>query len=131
VKLLGSTVGARALLPHRRQQPDTRRDGYHPRDRQRSACRPCARDVTATIRTVFAQTDADQARETWRRVANGSRPRFPRPAQRLDAAEADVPASLAFHLRAPAPAVEQHPLDASEHGKPALRFLRDAPDLGL
>ena len=52
--------------------------------------------VAATIRTVFAQPDATSAREQWRRVADGLRPRYPRLADLLDAAEADVLAYLAF-----------------------------------
>jgi putative transposase len=52
--------------------------------------------VAATIRTVFVQPDAARARETWRRVADGFRPRFPRLAELLDAAEADRLAYLAF-----------------------------------
>lgn len=42
------------------------------------------------------QPDAPSAREQWRRVADGFRPRFPRLAELLDAAEADVLAYLAF-----------------------------------
>src|ERR1051326_8084243 len=34
--------------------------------------------VAATIRTVFYQADAESARSTWRRVADGFRPRWPR-----------------------------------------------------
>ena len=52
--------------------------------------------VAATIRTVFAQPTAAQAREQWRRVADGFRERFPRLAALLDEAESDVLASLAF-----------------------------------
>ncbi len=52
--------------------------------------------VAATIRTVFAQPDAALARETWRRVADSFRSRFPKLAQLLDEAEADVLAYLAF-----------------------------------
>jgi len=52
--------------------------------------------VAATIRTVFVQPDATSARETWRKVADSFRPRFPRVATLLDAAEADVLAYLAF-----------------------------------
>ena len=51
--------------------------------------------VAATIRTVFAQPDAPLAREQWRRVADGFRARFPRLAQLMDEAEADVLAYLA------------------------------------
>jgi transposase-like protein len=52
--------------------------------------------VAATIRTVFAQPDAVSARAQWRRVADGFRDRFPRLADLLDEAEADVLAYLAF-----------------------------------
>jgi putative transposase len=52
--------------------------------------------VATTIRTVFAQPEPDQARAQWRRVADGFRPRFPRLAELLDEAEADVLAYLAF-----------------------------------
>jgi putative transposase len=55
-----------------------------------------AQMVAATIRTVFAQPDARSAQEQWRRVADGFRPRYPRLADLLDAAEADVLAYLAF-----------------------------------
>jgi putative transposase len=50
----------------------------------------------ATIRTVFAQPDAAAAREQWRKVADTFRARFPRLAELLDAAEADVLAYLGF-----------------------------------
>ncbi len=46
--------------------------------------------VAATIRTVFAQPDAVSAREQWRRVADGFRERFPRLADLMDDAEADL-----------------------------------------
>ncbi len=52
--------------------------------------------VAAPIRTVFGPPDAPRAREQGRRVADGFRPRFPRWAALLEAAEADVLASLAF-----------------------------------
>ena len=52
--------------------------------------------VAATIRTVFVQPDAASARETWRRVADQLRPRFPRVAQLLDAAEDEVLTYLSF-----------------------------------
>ena len=55
-----------------------------------------AQMVAATIRTVFVQPDAATAREQWRRVADGFRPRHPRLAALLDDAEADVLAYLAF-----------------------------------
>lgn len=50
--------------------------------------------VVATIRTVFAQPEAEMARETWRQVAEGFRLRFPKLAVLLDEAEADVLAYL-------------------------------------
>jgi putative transposase len=52
--------------------------------------------VAATIRTVFAQPDPASAREQWRRVADGFRPRYARLADLLDEAEPDVLAYLAF-----------------------------------
>jgi Transposase, Mutator family len=52
--------------------------------------------VAATIRTVFLQPDAESARSTWRRVADGFRPRWPRLAQLLDTAEEEVLTYLAF-----------------------------------
>jgi transposase-like protein len=50
--------------------------------------------VAATIRTIFAQPTAEQAREQWRRVADGFREPWPRLAALMDAAEADVLAYL-------------------------------------
>jgi putative transposase len=58
--------------------------------------KPAAQMVAATIRTIFVQPDADTARTTWRRVADGFRERFPRLAVLLDTAEADVLAYLGF-----------------------------------
>ncbi len=52
--------------------------------------------VAATIRTVFAQPDPDGAREQWRRITESLRPRFPRLADLLAEAAADVLAYLAF-----------------------------------
>src|SRR6266568_2573288 len=52
--------------------------------------------VAATIRTVFAQPDATAAREQWRRVADTFRARFPRVAELMNDAEADVLAYLTF-----------------------------------
>lgn len=46
--------------------------------------------VGATIRTVFAQPDAESACEQWRRGADGFRHRFPRLAELMDEAEEDV-----------------------------------------
>ena len=52
--------------------------------------------VAATIRKVFAQPYAAAAHEQWRRVADGFRARWPRLADLLDEAEAEVLAYLAF-----------------------------------
>jgi putative transposase len=52
--------------------------------------------VAATIRTVFVQPDPAGAREQWRKVADGFRGRYPRLADLLEDAEADVLAYLAF-----------------------------------
>ncbi len=52
--------------------------------------------VGATIRTVFAQPDGENAREQWRRVAEGFRCRFPRLSELMDEAEEDVLAYSAF-----------------------------------
>ena len=51
--------------------------------------------VATTIRTVFVQVEADAAREQWRRIADGFRPRYERLADLLDVAEPDVLAYLA------------------------------------
>ena len=52
--------------------------------------------VAATIRTVFVQPDAASAHAQWRQVADGFRPRFPKLAALLDAAEEEVLAYLSF-----------------------------------
>lgn len=52
--------------------------------------------VAASIRTAFVQPTPEAARAQWRQVADGFRARWPRLADLLDAAEADVLAYLAF-----------------------------------
>ena len=52
--------------------------------------------VGATIRTVFAQPDAESAREQWRRVSDGFRSRFLRLAELMEEAEEDVLSYAAF-----------------------------------
>jgi transposase-like protein len=52
--------------------------------------------VAATIRTVFAQPDAESTRTQWRRVRDQLAERFQRLAALLDEAEADVLAYLGF-----------------------------------
>jgi putative transposase len=46
--------------------------------------------VGASIRTVFAQPDAQGAREQWRRVSEGFGSRFPRLSELMEEAEEDV-----------------------------------------
>jgi putative transposase len=52
--------------------------------------------VGATIRTVFAQPDAQSAREQWLRVSDGFRSRFSRLAELMEEAECDVLSYAAF-----------------------------------
>jgi putative transposase len=52
--------------------------------------------VGATIRTVFAQPDAQSAREQWRRVSEGFRHRLGRLSELMEEAEEDVLAYAAF-----------------------------------
>lgn len=52
--------------------------------------------VGATIRTVFAQPEAESAHLQWRRVADGFRDRFSKLAALMDEAEEDVLAYAAF-----------------------------------
>jgi transposase-like protein len=52
--------------------------------------------VGATIRTVFAQPDAQGAHEQWRRVTVGFRSRFPRLAELMEEAEEAVLSYAAF-----------------------------------
>ena len=54
------------------------------------------RVVAAFIATAFAQDDAAAARAQWRQVADQIRPRVPKLAQMMDAAEADVLAYMSF-----------------------------------
>jgi putative transposase len=52
--------------------------------------------VATAIRTVFAEPEADSARQRWRQVADGFRKAYPKLATLLDDAEADVLAYLPF-----------------------------------
>jgi len=54
------------------------------------------RVVSAFIGTAFAQDDAASARDQWRRVADQLRPKLPKLAGFLDAAETDVLAYMTF-----------------------------------
>ena len=46
--------------------------------------------VGASIRTVFAQPDAQSTRQQWRRMADGFRHRFARLAELMEGAEEDI-----------------------------------------
>jgi transposase-like protein len=52
--------------------------------------------VAAMIRTVFAEHSAEAARDQWRKVADGLRPKFRKLAELMDAAEPDVLAYMSF-----------------------------------
>jgi transposase-like protein len=52
--------------------------------------------VAATIRTVFAQPEAEMAHQQWRQVADSLRLRYPKLAALLEEAEADVLAYSTF-----------------------------------
>lgn len=52
--------------------------------------------VGATIRTVFAQPDAQSAHQQWRKVSDGFRCRFPKLAELMEEAEEDVLSYAAF-----------------------------------
>ena len=54
------------------------------------------RIVSAWVGTAFAQDDAIAARKQWRQVADQVRPRVPKLASLMDAAEADVLAYMDF-----------------------------------
>lgn len=53
-------------------------------------------DVAAAIRQAFDQPDRKHAGETWQRVADQLRPRWPKLADLIDASEHDVLAYMAF-----------------------------------
>ena len=52
--------------------------------------------VAAAIRQAFEQPDRIHAAETWHRVADQVRPRWPRLADLVDASEHDVSACMSF-----------------------------------
>jgi putative transposase len=54
------------------------------------------RVVAAFIATAFAQEDAETARSQWRQVADQLRPKVPKLALLMDAAESDVLAYMSF-----------------------------------
>jgi len=58
--------------------------------------RPQQQMVAAAIRTAFVQEDQDQARQQWRETADKLRERFPKLGERMDEAEDEVLAFMAF-----------------------------------
>ena len=52
--------------------------------------------VSAAVKTVFAETDRDQAHARWREVADSLRERFRDVAELMDEAEHDVLAYMTF-----------------------------------
>ena len=54
------------------------------------------RVVSAFVATAFAQNDAESAKQQWRRVADQLRPKVPKLAALMDAAEEDVLAYMHF-----------------------------------
>jgi transposase-like protein len=54
------------------------------------------RVVAAFVGTAFAQEDAEAARSQWRQVADQLRPKLPKLAAQMDAAETDVLAFMSF-----------------------------------
>ena len=52
--------------------------------------------LAAMLRTIFARDTREAAHEQWRKVADGSRERFPGVAELMDGAEHDVLAHRAF-----------------------------------
>ena len=69
------------------------------------------RIVSAWIGTAFAQDDAAAARKQWREVADQVRPRVPRLATLMDAAEVDVLASMGFPAQRRAKLHPTNPLE--------------------
>ena len=57
------------------------------------------RVVSAFVATAFAQNDADNAKQQWRRVADQLRPKVPKLAALMDEAEPDVLAYMTFPVQ--------------------------------
>ena len=72
--------------------------------------------VGATIRTVFAQPDAESAREQWLRVSEGFRHRFPRLSELMEEAEEDVLSYARLPPGALAEDLVQQPPGAGQQG---------------
>ena len=69
------------------------------------------RIVSAWVGTAFAQDDALAARKQWRQVADQVRPRVPKLASLMDAAEADVLAYMDFPTQHRAKLHSTNPLE--------------------
>ena len=69
------------------------------------------RVVSAFIATAFAQNDADNARQQWRRVADQLRPKVPKLANFMDDAEQDVLAYMSFPAQHRAKLHSTNPLE--------------------
>jgi putative transposase len=69
------------------------------------------RIVSAWVGTAFAQDDATAARKQWRDVADQVRPRVPKLAGLMDAAEADVLAYMAVRVQHRAKLHSTNPLE--------------------
>jgi transposase-like protein len=88
------------------------------------------RVVSAFIGTAFAQDDAASARDPWRRVADQLRPKLPKLAGFLDAAETDVLADMTFPAAHRAKLHSTNPpLPLHDPGK--RRALGDDPAVSL
>ena len=55
--------------------------------------------MAAALRQAFLQADHDAARQTWRRVADQLRPRWPKLATLMDESEHDVLAFMVFPVQ--------------------------------
>ena len=75
------------------------------------------RIVSAWVGTAFAQDDADAARKQWRDVADQVRPRVPKLAGLMDAAEPDVLAYMAFPTQHRAKLHSTDEIDKTFHSK--------------
>jgi putative transposase len=69
------------------------------------------RIVSAWVGTAFAQDDAAAASKQWREVADQARPRVPKLAALMDAAEADVLAYMGFPAQHRAKLHSTNPLE--------------------
>ena len=82
------------------------------------------RVVSAFIATAFAQDDAQSAKVQWRRVADQLRPKLPKLAGFLDAAETDVLAYMAFPATHRAKLHSTNPIERKRRPLPTFRAPR-------